>query len=63
MDVLWSVTSSSGLLSELVHGARGGLGGLMLVEGPPGVGKSALLERGGGDGTRGGLARAAGAGA
>ena len=39
-------------LSELVRGARAGRGGLMLVEGPPGVGKSALLERAAGDGPR-----------
>ena len=34
-----------GALAELFEHAAGGLGGLVLVEGPAGVGKSALLER------------------
>src|SRR3954453_18154911 len=33
------------VLVELFERAAGGDGGLLLVEGPPGVGKSALLER------------------
>ena len=34
-----------GALAELCERAAGGRGGLMVVEGPPGVGKSALLDR------------------
>ena len=33
------------VLRELLEDARGGRGALALIEGPPGVGKSALLER------------------
>ena len=32
-----------GVLSDAIARAEGGVGGLVVIEGPPGIGKSALL--------------------
>ena len=44
-ELLLEREAELGALSELFARAAGGHGGLVLVEGPPGVGKTALLER------------------
>lgn len=46
MDVLVERDVELGLLADLVHDVAGRRGGLLLVEAPAGLGKSALLDRG-----------------